>query len=440
MRKYFGTDGIRARVGTHPMMPEVVLKFGWAVGKSLPDSEHKKVLIGKDTRVSGYMFESALQAGLLAAGVDILLLGPLPTPGVACLTRTLHANAGLVISASHNFYHDNGIKLFSKHGKKLSDAEEQSIEAWMERPLETSEFLGKARRVNDAVGRYIEFCKRSLEETVDFQGMTCVIDCANGAGYQVAPTVFEELGANVHTIGVSPDGFNINSDCGVLNPHALQSRVLEKKADFGIAIDGDGDRLLMVDEKGETLDGDQLLMIIVAARNERGQTVEGVVGTQMSNMGFEHALLERGIDFCRTQVGDRHITHALEEKKWLIGGEPSGHIICLDKLPTGDATLAALQVVNALAQSGKPLSKLKQSMSMYPQMLINIPFQEQECDANEIEAITVKAKKELGEQARVVVRVSGTEPVIRVMVEAKSQSDCKQYAERVAREIRALVS
>ena len=424
--RYFGTDGIRAQVGVAPMVPEVILKFGWAIGKSLLSGSRKQVLIGKDTRVSGYMFESALEAGLSAAGIDILLLGPLPTPGVAYLTRTLDVAAGLVISASHNPYDDNGIKIFFAGGRKLLDEEEKVIEKWMDVPLETADILGKARRIDDAAGRYTTFCKSSINNDMDFRGMKIVVDCANGAGYMVAPRVFEELGATVYSIGDKPDGFNINKDCGTLHPENLQNTVLKMEADLGIAIDGDGDRLLMVDEKGEILDGDELLMIIVDLMAAQGD-VAGVVGTQMSNLGLEKALVDRGIDFFRTQVGDRYIIQALDEKGWLIGGEPSGHLICMDKLPTGDAIIAALQVIYAIYKKEQSLSDAKKLMFKYPQTMINVPF-EGHFDDEQIAGITSSAEQTLGDKGRIVVRPSGTEQCVRVMVEAENKDLCDKWA------------
>ena len=424
--RYFGTDGIRAQVGVAPMVPEVILKFGWAIGKSLLSGSRKQVLIGKDTRVSGYMFESALEAGLSAAGIDILLLGPLPTPGVAYLTRTLDVAAGLVISASHNPYEDNGIKIFFAGGRKLLDEEEKVIEKWMDVPLETADILGKARRIGDAAGCYTTFCKSSINNDMDFRGMKIVVDCANGAGYMVAPRVFEELGATVYSIGDKPDGFNINKDCGTLHPENLQKTVLKMEADLGIAIDGDGDRLLMVDEKGEILDGDELLMIIVDLMAAQGD-VAGVVGTQMSNLGLEKALVDRGIDFFRTQVGDRYIIQALDEKGWLIGGEPSGHLICMDKLPTGDALIAALQVIYAIYKKEQSLSDAKKLMFKYPQTMINVPF-EGHFDDEQIAGITSSAEQTLGDKGRIVVRPSGTEQCVRVMVEAENKDLCDKWA------------
>ena len=424
--RYFGTDGVRAQVGVAPMVPEVILKFGWAIGKSLLSGSRKQVLIGKDTRVSGYMFESALEAGLSAAGIDILLLGPLPTPGVAYLTRTLDVAAGLVISASHNPYEDNGIKIFFAGGRKLLDEEEKVIEKWMDVPLETADILGKARRIDDAAGRYTTFCKSSINNDMDFRGMKIVVDCANGAGYMVAPRVFEELGATVYSIGDKPDGFNINKDCGTLHPENLQKTVLKMEADLGIAIDGDGDRLLMVDEKGEILDGDELLMIIVDLMAAQGD-VAGVVGTQMSNLGLEKALVDRGIDFFRTQVGDRYIIQALDEKGWLIGGEPSGHLICMDKLPTGDAVIAALQVIYAIYKKEQSLSDAKKLMFKYPQTMINVPF-EGHFDDEQIAGITSSAEQTLGDKGRIVVRPSGTEQCVRVMVEAENKDLCDKWA------------
>lgn len=429
MRRYFGTDGLRARVGFVPMVPELILKLGWAVGQSLPGDHHKKVLVGKDTRVSGYMFESALQAGLSAAGVDIGLLGPLPTPGVAHLTRTLHADAGIVISASHNPYYDNGIKLFSAKGRKLSDDEELRIEGYVDKELVTADQLGKAKRIDDAQGRYAEFCKHSVDEQTDFRGIRIVVDCANGAGYQVAPHVFEELGATVYTIGNNPDGFNINHNCGTLYPDVLREEVLKQGADLGVAIDGDGDRLVMADEKGQVFDGDELLLIIVDARTPKPV---GIVGTLMSNLGLEHELQRRGIDFHRAQVGDRYIIQALDEKGWMLGSEPSGHIICLDTLPTGDAIVAALQVVSALSRQGKTLSEFKTLMTKYPQVLINVEATGTLADYPALNKAVAAAEQALGDRGRVVVRPSGTESLIRVMVEAETEEISDYWANEIA--------
>ena len=435
-RKYFGTDGARSRVGEGVMTPQTVLKMGWAAGKALA-AHGDKVLVGKDTRISGYMFESALEAGLSAAGMDILLLGPLPTPGIAYLTKTFRVAAGIVISASHNPYYDNGIKFFSNRGVKLSDAEEAEIEHWMEQPLEVTDSvkLGKAHRIDDAVGRYVEFCKSTVAESVAFDNLNLVVDCANGAAYTIAPCVYKELGARVHAINVAPDGININDGCGAANPEDLQRAVLERGADFGIAIDGDGDRLIMVDENGEVVDGDELLAIIAIAHHDKGVLQGGVVGTQMSNAGLEIALAERNIPFERAQVGDRYVLQMLERKNWRLGGEASGHIICYEKSTTGDAIVASLQVVAALG--GRSLSEARKVMSRYPQTQMNVPLEGTFDDGDRgLSGVLASARDALGGKARVLVRSSGTESLVRVMVEAESMDACKLWAGRIAEAVR----
>jgi phosphoglucosamine mutase len=373
-RKYFGTDGIRGRVGEGRITPEFVLRLGWAVGKVLGKGQGGKVLIGKDTRISGYMFESALEAGLVAAGVDIHLLGPMPTPGIAYLTRTLRAQAGIVISASHNPHYDNGIKFFSADGTKLPDVVEQAIEAELEKPLTTvgSEQLGRAYRAEDAAGRYIEFCKSTIPWVMDFSGIKLVVDCANGATYHIAPHVFEELGAEVIAIGTEPNGININDGVGSTHIDSVRQAVLVHGADMGISLDGDGDRVMMVDRDGELLDGDDILYIIARSRQEKGGLKGSVVGTLMSNLGLEHALRDLGIGFERTNVGDRYIMEQLRANGWVLGGEPSGHIICLDRTTTGDGIVSALQVMAELLTSGKELKSLRQGVEKYPQILQNI--------------------------------------------------------------------
>jgi len=435
-RRFFGTDGIRGRVGCEPITAEFVLKLGWAVGRVLADAEHSKVLIGKDTRISGYMFESALQAGLSAAGVDIRLLGPMPTPAIAYLTRTLHAQAGIVISASHNPYYDNGIKFFSAQGMKLADDIELAIEAEMQNPMVTvdSAQLGKVERVADAAGRYIEFCKSTIPSRLDFRGMKMVVDCAHGATYHVAPSVFEEIGAEVIKIGVEPDGFNINQDCGSTCPQAVQAAVLEHGADVGIAIDGDGDRLIMVDHKGEIVDGDELLYIIARSRQAAGQQQGPVVGTLMSNLGLELALQALQIEFLRAQVGDRHVMGMLNQQGGLLGGESSGHILCLDRTSTGDAIVAALQILVAMNEAECSLNELKSGMSKMPQCMINVPTQEGfDYNASSTVKKTLKAAEtELGGAGRVLLRPSGTEPVIRVMVEGADAQLVKTLSQRIA--------
>lgn len=434
-RKYFGTDGIRGRVGTFPITPEFFLKLGWAAGRVLANGDSGKVLIGKDTRISGYMFESALEAGLSAAGQDILLLGPMPTPAIAYLTRTLNANAGIVISASHNPYEDNGIKFFSADGNKLSDEVEQAIEAELDKEMTMvdSAKLGKAKRVKDAPGRYIEFCKSTLASGISFKGLKLVVDCANGATYHVAPSVFEELGAEVITLGVEPDGLNINTDCGSTSPRALQAAVLHHHADLGVALDGDGDRLIMVDHKGEVLDGDELLFIIARDRKNHGE-VPGVVGTLMSNLGLEHALQQEGIAFERARVGDRYVLAALHKHGWSLGGESSGHILCLDRTSTGDGIVSALQVLAALVHSGRNLHELKQGMNKYPQKMINVqlhPSFDVMTSVRVSDAVN-QAEQELADKGRVLLRPSGTEPVVRVMVEGVDAVQVGTLAESLA--------
>lgn len=434
-RKYFGTDGIRGKVGDFPITPEFVLKLGWAVGRVLARGDGGKVVIGKDTRISGYMFESALEAGLSAAGVDILLLGPMPTPAIAYLTRTLHADAGIVISASHNPFEDNGIKFFSSNGTKLPDEVEKAIEAELDKPMEMAPpaSLGKARRVVDAAGRYIEFCKSSFPNSLDLKGLRMVVDCSNGATYHVAPDVFRELGAKVVTLGDEPDGLNINVACGSTHPQALSEAVLVHGADLGIAFDGDGDRVVMVDRDGEVVDGDELLYIIAAARH-RSEGLPGVVGTLMTNLGMQRALEQAGIGFTRAKVGDRYVMEALRDNGWTLGGEGSGHLICLDCTTTGDGIVAALQVLRAMVEQGKGLHELKLGMHKYPQTLINVRLAER-CDPLGMPAVAEAvsaAEKRLGERGRVLLRPSGTEPLIRVMVEGEDADEVAEVARTLA--------
>jgi len=435
-RKFFGTDGIRGRVGEYPVTAEFMLKLGWAAGRVLGTRRNTRVIIGKDTRISGYMFESALEAGLSAAGVDILLLGPMPTPAVAYLTRTLHACAGIVISASHNTYADNGIKFFSGEGAKLPDEVEIAIEAEIDKPMTTVESnrLGKAKRVKDAEGRYIEFCKSTIPLGLSLRGLKVVVDCAHGATYNVAPSVFEELGADVVVLGVEPDGLNINKDCGSTHPQRLQKTVLEHQADVGIALDGDGDRVIMVDHRGELVDGDELLYIIAVSRLQGGALSGGVVGTLMSNLGLEHALLSHNIAFERANVGDRYVLERLNQTSSLIGGESSGHIICLDRTTTGDGIVSALQVLAAMVKSGKPLYELKTGMKKYPQRMINVPVSGK-VDVEKAAAIqeAVKsAEQRMEGRGRVLLRPSGTEPVVRVMVEGEDEQQVHAEAEQLA--------
>jgi len=425
-RKYFGTDGIRGRVGEHPINAEFMLKLGWATGRVLGNGATTRVVIGKDTRISGYMFESALEAGLSAAGVNIRLLGPMPTPAIAYLTRTLHACAGIVISASHNPHHDNGIKFFSADGTKLPDEIEAAIEEELDKPMETvsSERLGKAERVEDARGRYIEFCKSTIPSRLSLRGLKIVVDCANGATYYVAPSVLVELGAEVVSLGVKPNGLNINENCGSTKPELLRDEVLKQGADLGIALDGDGDRVIMVDHKGELVDGDELLFIIAASRQEGGQLRGPVVGTQMSNLGLEHAFREMNIDFMRARVGDRYVMELLKEHGGVLGGESSGHIICLDRTTTGDGMVSALQVLAPLVQKNVSLHELKQGMKKYPQHMINVPLA-QRIDVNAsrmIQSAVKDAEATLNGQGRVLLRASGTEPLIRVMVEGEDET------------------
>ncbi|MCX4188738.1 phosphoglucosamine mutase [Methylophaga sp. OBS3] len=435
-RRYFGTDGIRGRVGEGVITPDFVVKLGWAVGRVLAKERHSKVLIGKDTRISGYMFESALQAGLSAAGVDIYLLGPMPTPAVAYLTRTFHAQAGIVISASHNAYHDNGIKFFSAQGSKLPDSIELEIEEMLDKPLTTVEsaMLGKAFRVSDAAGRYIEFCKSTISDGVDLANLKIVVDCANGATYHIAPNVFRELGAEVITMGTEPDGLNINKNCGSTEPRLLQASVLENQADLGIALDGDGDRLIMVDHKGELVDGDDLLFIIARGRQRTGNAAQDVVGTQMSNLGLEHALEKHNITLHRANVGDRYVMEKLKQVDGLIGGEASGHIICLDKTTTGDGIVSALQVLAEVQQSGSSLHDLRSAVVKYPQRLINVRLSRMinMAEHPQIAEAVLDVENILGENGRVLLRASGTEPVIRVMVEGRDATQTSQLAKQLA--------
>jgi phosphoglucosamine mutase len=442
-RKYFGTDGIRGRVGDYPVTAEFMLKLGWAAGRVLGGNRGDRVIIGKDTRISGYMFESALEAGLSAAGVDVRLLGPMPTPAIAYLTRTLHACAGIVISASHNAYADNGIKFFSSEGTKLPDTVELAIEAELDKDMVTveSDRLGKAERVSDAAGRYIEFCKSTIPLTLSLKGLKIVVDCANGATYHVAPCVFDELGADVITIGVEPDGLNINQACGSTQPELLQKAVLEHKADLGIALDGDGDRLMMVDHVGELVDGDELLFIIARSRQREGALKGGVVGTLMSNLGLEHALQSHNIDFVRANVGDRYVLELLQQSNSMIGGESSGHIICLDRTTTGDGIISALQVLAAMVKSGSTLYELKAGMKKYPQRMINVPVSGNVVlDSTPVVQDAVKsAELRLAGKGRVLLRPSGTEPLVRVMVEGEDAQQVSEEADQLASVVAAAV-
>lgn len=436
IKRYFGTDGIRGRVGNAPMTPEFVLKLGWAVGRVLSDDGHNMVLIGKDTRISGYMLESALEAGLSAAGVDIRLLGPMPTPGIAYLTCTLRACAGIVISASHNPYYDNGLKFFSSQGEKLADEVEIAIENQLAQPMQIvdSGSLGKAERVDDAAGRYIEFCKSTIPTRTVLRGMKIVVDCAHGATYDIAPSVFEELGAQVLRIGTTPNGLNINDQCGATAPKALRAAVIENEADVGVALDGDGDRVIMVDSHGEVVDGDELLFIIANARKRYGRMQGGVVGTLMTNLGLEHALQRLDIPFLRAAVGDRYVLEMMQQQGWQLGGESSGHIICLDQTSTGDGIIAALQVLHEVVSSGQELHELKSGVTKYPQSLINIPVSKK-LELNEstpVHQAIQDAERHLGDGGRVLLRASGTEPLVRVMVEGVDKMQVESLAEQLA--------
>lgn len=446
-KKYFGTDGIRGRVGEAPITPDFVMRLGYAAGRVLTNIDshlgqgaHPSVLIGKDTRISGYMLESALQAGLSAAGVDVLLTGPMPTPAVAYLTRALRAQAGVVISASHNPFEDNGIKFFSAAGTKLADDIEHAIEAELDRPMQvmSPSKLGKARRINDAAGRYIEFCKSTFPHALDLRGLKIVLDCAHGATYHVAPPVFHELGAEIIVIGNQPDGLNINHECGSTHPQALCNAVVEHQADLGIAFDGDGDRVMVVDGDGQLLDGDQLLYIIAMHRQQRGKLAGGVVGTLMTNLALEHALAKANIPFIRAKVGDRYVLELLNEHGWQVGGENSGHILCLDKHSSGDGIIAALQVLHALRGGNQSLAELGAGLSLYPQVLVNVKVQQRiNLDGNVAVQDAVKAaEKELNGSGRVLLRPSGTEPKIRVMVEGRSREQVQSLAERIADTVR----
>ncbi len=444
-RKYFGTDGIRGRVGQSPITPDFVMRLGFAAGSALVARDGSRpvdrpaVLIGKDTRISGYMLEAALEAGLSAAGVDVMLCGPMPTPAVAYLTRALRLQAGVVISASHNPFDDNGIKFFSAQGTKLPDAVELDIEARLEQPMLCMESarLGKARRVDDAAGRYIEFCKSTFPNDLDLRGLRIVVDSAHGAAYHVAPSVFHELGAEVVGVGDSPNGLNINQDVGATAPAALRRAVLDRAGDCGIALDGDGDRLVMVDAAGTIYDGDQLLYVI-ARHRARSQAVPGVAGTLMSNLGFEHALARLGIVCGRARVGDRYVLEMMKEKGWLLGGENSGHIICLDRHTTGDGIIAALQVLAALRASGETLAEACADLTLYPQLLINVRMPsgfKWEADSG-IRAAVKAAEATLDGGGRVLLRPSGTEPLLRVMVEGRDASIVKAQAEAIAAAVR----
>ena len=436
-KKYFGTDGIRGRVGVYPITPDFMLKLGWAAGMAFRSKGACRILVGKDTRISGYMFESALEAGLSAAGADVMLLGPMPTPAIAYLTRTFHAEAGIVISASHNPHDDNGIKFFSGEGTKLPDDVELMIEELLDAPMTVvdSDKLGKVSRINDAPGRYIEFCKSSVPSSTKFSGMKIVLDCAHGATYKVAPSVFKELGAQVVVLSAQPDGLNINENCGSTHMGQLQAAVVAEGADLGIAFDGDGDRVLMVDHTGAVVDGDELLFIIARDLHERGKLQGGVVGTLMSNLGLELALADLGIEFVRANVGDRYVIAALQERNWLVGGENSGHIVCFQHTTTGDAIIAALQVLLSLRRREESLAQSRQALRKCPQVLLNVRFAG---GVNPVEHPAVKeacarVTEAMNGRGRVLLRKSGTEPLVRVMVEGDDENMVRGYAEELAK-------
>ena len=435
-RKYFGTDGVRGKVGTYPITPDFALKLGWAAGKVLASQGSKMVLIGKDTRISGYMLESALEAGLAAAGLSAAFTGPMPTPAIAYLTRTFRAEAGIVISASHNPYYDNGIKFFSAKGTKLPDEIEEAIEAMLEQPMDCVESaeLGKASRINDAAGRYIEFCKGTFPAHLGLEGYKIVVDCANGATYHIAPNVLRELGAEVIEIGTDPNGLNINEKCGATDVTALQAKVVEMKADVGLAYDGDGDRIMMVDHLGNKIDGDQILFIIAREALRSGQLKGGVVGTLMSNMSLEIALKMLGVPFLRANVGDRYVLEKMVENDWTLGGENSGHIIIADRNTTGDGIVASLAVLAAMAQHKLSLNELASAVKLFPQVLINVRFAggENPLESDAVKSVAADVEKRLEGKGRILLRKSGTEPLIRVMVECQDATLAQQCAEEIA--------
>jgi phosphoglucosamine mutase len=436
-RKYFGTDGIRGRVGDAPITPEFMLKLGWAAGMAFRKQGKCRILIGKDTRISGYMFESALQAGLSAAGADVMLLGPMPTPAIAYLTRTFHAEAGIVISASHNPHYDNGIKFFSGQGTKLPDEIELMIEELLDQPITVveSELLGKVSRINDAAGRYIEFCKSSVPTSTNFAGLKIVIDCAHGAAYKVAPSVFRELGAQVTVLSAQPNGLNINDGCGSTHVEALQAEVLAQHADLGIAFDGDADRVLMIDHSGAVVDGDELLFIIARDLLERGKLQGGVVGTLMSNLGLELALADLGVPFVRARVGDRYVIAELLSRNWQLGGENSGHLVCFQHTTTGDAIIAALQVLLALKRRGQTLGEARLGMQKCPQVLVNVRFAGgvDPLEHPAVQQASARVTELMAGRGRVLLRKSGTEPLVRVMVEGDDEGLVRGYADELAK-------
>ena len=440
-RKYFGTDGVRGKVGTYPITPDFALKLGWAAGKVLASQGSKMVLIGKDTRISGYMLESALEAGLAAAGLSAAFTGPMPTPAIAYLTRTFRAEAGIVISASHNPYYDNGIKFFSAKGTKLPDEIEEAIETMLEQPMDCVESaeLGKASRINDAAGRYIEFCKGTFPAHLGLEGYKIVVDCANGATYHIAPNVLRELGAEVIEIGTDPNGLNINEKCGATDVTALQAKVIETKADVGLAYDGDGDRIMMVDHLGNKVDGDQILFIIAREALRSGQLKGGVVGTLMSNMSLEIALKMLGVPFLRANVGDRYVLEKMVENDWMLGGENSGHIIIADKNTTGDGIVASLAVLAAMAQHKLSLNELASAVKLFPQVLINVRFAggDNPLESDAVKSVATDVEKRLEGKGRILLRKSGTEPLIRVMVECQDAELAQQCAEEIAEAVKS---
>lgn len=440
-RKYFGTDGVRGKVGAYPITPDFALKLGWAAGKVLASQGSKMVLIGKDTRISGYMLESALEAGLAAAGLSAAFTGPMPTPAIAYLTRTFRAEAGIVISASHNPYYDNGIKFFSARGTKLPDEIEEAIEAMLEQPMDCVESaeLGKASRINDAAGRYIEFCKGTFPAHLGLEGYKIVVDCANGATYHIAPNVLRELGAEVIEIGTDPNGLNINEKCGATDVTALQAKVVEMKADVGLAYDGDGDRIMMVDHLGNKVDGDQILFIIAREALRSGQLKGGVVGTLMSNMSLEIALKMLGVPFLRANVGDRYVLEKMVENDWMLGGENSGHIIIADKNTTGDGIVASLAVLAAMAQHKLSLNELASAVKLFPQVLINVRFAggDNPLESDAVKFVAADVEKRLEGKGRILLRKSGTEPLIRVMVECQDSELAQQCAEEIAEAVKS---
>ena len=440
-RKYFGTDGVRGKVGTYPITPDFALKLGWAAGKVLASQGSRTVLIGKDTRISGYMLESALEAGLAAAGLTAAFTGPMPTPAVAYLTRTFRLEAGIVISASHNPYYDNGIKFFSSQGTKLPDDIEEAIEAMLDQPMDCVESadLGKASRISDAAGRYIEFCKSTFPAHLGLDGYKIVVDCANGATYHIAPNVLREVGAEVIEIGTDPNGININEKCGATDVKALQEKVLETKADVGLAYDGDGDRIMMVDHLGNKVDGDQILFIIAREALRSGQLKGGVVGSLMSNMSLEIALKMLGVPFVRANVGDRYVLEKMVEHNWTLGGENSGHIIIADKNTTGDGIIASLAVLSAMVQHRLSLNELASAVKLFPQVLINVRFAggDNPLESEAVKAVAADVEKRLEGKGRILLRKSGTEPLIRVMVECEDGALAKQCAEEIAEAVKA---